>query len=156
MPTVRTSHWRFGPFTGLYALMRFVFLAILGMLSDRFGRRVVLLLSLAGSVVDYVFMAIGPSLSLLFLGRAIAGITGTSMAATSAYIADVTPEDLHSRRYGQLGACFGIGFIIGPVIGGELGSHRVRAPFLAAAAMNDFVHGAGVAYGAQWGLGREA
>jgi len=113
-----------------------VFSPILGMMSDRYGRRPILLLSLAGAVVDYLFMAIAPSLSLLFVGRAIAGITGASMAVTSAYIADVTPEEQRSRRYGQLGACFGIGFIIGPVLGGLLGAWWVRAPFLAAAAMN--------------------
>ncbi len=128
--------WKFGAFTGLYALMQFVFSPILGVLSDRYGRRPVLLLSLAGAVVDYLFMAMAPSLALLFVGRAIAGITGASMAVTSAYIADVTPEDQRSRRYGQLGACFGIGFIVGPVIGGLLGAYWVRAPFLAAAAMN--------------------
>jgi DHA1 family tetracycline resistance protein-like MFS transporter len=128
--------WRFGAFTGLYALMQFIFSPILGVLSDRYGRRPVLLLSLAGAVIDYVFMAMAPSLSLLFIGRAISGITGASMAVTSAYIADVTPEDQRSRRYGQLGACFGIGFIIGPLIGGVLGAYWVRAPFLAAAAMN--------------------
>jgi DHA1 family tetracycline resistance protein-like MFS transporter len=128
--------WRFGAFTGLYALMQFIFSPTFGVLSDRYGRRPVLLLSLAGSVVDYLFMAIAPSLALLFVGRAIAGITGASMAVTSAYIADVTPEEQRSRRYCQLGACFGIGFIIGPVIGGLLGAWRVRAPFLAAAAMN--------------------
>jgi DHA1 family tetracycline resistance protein-like MFS transporter len=128
--------WKFGAFTGLYALMQFVFSPILGVLSDRFGRRPILLLSLAGAVIDYLFMAMAPSLALLFVGRAIAGITGASMAVTSAYIADVTPEDQRARRYGQLGACFGIGFIIGPVIGGLLGAYCVRAPFLAAAAMN--------------------
>lgn len=128
--------WRFGAFTGLYALMQFICSPMLGALSDRYGRRPILLLSLAGAVADYLFMAFAPSLTLLFVGRAIAGISGASMAVASAYIADVTPEDQRSRRYGQLGACFGVGFIIGPALGGLLGAWWVRAPFLAAAAMN--------------------
>lgn len=128
--------WRFGAFTGLYALMQFIFSPILGALSDRIGRRPVLLMSLAGSMIDYVLLALAPSLSLLFLGRAIAGITGASLAVASAYIADVTPENQRSRRFGQLNACFGVGFIVGPVIGGLLGEYWVRAPFLAAAALD--------------------
>jgi DHA1 family tetracycline resistance protein-like MFS transporter len=128
--------WRFGAFTGLYALMQFICSPMLGVLSDRYGRRPVLLMSLAGAVADYLFMALAPSMSLLFVGRAIAGISGASMAVAAAYIADVTPEDQRSRRYGELGACFGVGFIIGPALGGLLGAWWVRAPFLAAAAMN--------------------
>lgn len=134
----QTQHlgWLFGAFTGLYALMQCLFSPLLGLLSDRIGRRPVLLLSLTGAVLDYLFMAVAPTLGWLFLGRAIAGISGANMAVTSAYIADVTPEDQRSRRFGQLGACVGVGFILGPVIGGLLGAWWVRAPFLAAALMN--------------------
>jgi MFS transporter, DHA1 family, tetracycline resistance protein len=128
--------WRFGAFLSVYALMQFIFSPILGVWSDRIGRRPVLLLSLAGATVDYLFMAIAPSLALLFVGRAIAGLTGASMAVASAYIADVTPEAGRARRFGQLSACLGIGFIAGPVMGGLLGEIWVRAPFLAAAALN--------------------
>jgi len=128
--------WRFGAFLSLYALMQFIFSPILGLWSDRVGRRPVLLLSQSGAVVDYLFMALAPSLPLLFVGRAIAGITGASMSVASAYIADITPEDQRTRRFGQLSACFGMGFIAGPVIGGLLGGVWVRAPFLAAAALN--------------------
>jgi MFS transporter, DHA1 family, tetracycline resistance protein len=128
--------WRFGAFLSLYALMQFVFSPILGAWSDRLGRRPVLLLSLAGAAVDYLFMAFAPSISLLFVGRAIAGITGASLAVASAYIADVTSEDDRARRFGQLSACYGLGFIAGPVIGGLLGEVWVRAPFIAAAALN--------------------
>jgi MFS transporter, DHA1 family, tetracycline resistance protein len=128
--------WRFGAFLGLYALMQFIFSPLLGAWSDRIGRRPVLLLSLAGAAVDYVFMAIAPSLALLFLGRAIAGVTGASQAVASAYIADVTSEAGRARSYGLLSAFQGLGFIAGPLIGGLLGSVWIRAPFIAAAALN--------------------
>src|SRR5580700_11974856 len=128
--------WRFGAFLSLYALMQFIFSPILGIWSDRVGRRPVLLCSLAGAAVDYVFMAMAPSLTLLFVGRAIAGITGASQAVASAYIADVTSEAQRARRFGQLNAFQGLGFIAGPVIGGLLGDMWVRAPFMAAAALN--------------------
>jgi|SRR5450631_518154 len=128
--------WRFGAFLSLYALMQFIFSPILGIWSDRVGRRPVLLCSLAGAAVDYVFMAIAPSLMLLFVGRAIAGLSGASQAVASAYIADVTSEGDRTRRFGQLNAAQGLGFIAGPVIGGLLGTLWIRAPFIAAAALN--------------------
>jgi MFS transporter, DHA1 family, tetracycline resistance protein len=128
--------WRFGAFLSLYALMQFVFSPILGIWSDRVGRRPVLLCSLAGAAVDYVFMAVAPSLGLLFVGRAIAGITGASQAVASAYIADVTSEGERARRFGQLNAVQGLGFIAGPLIGGLLGTLWIRAPFMAAAGLN--------------------
>lgn len=128
--------WRYGTFLALYALMQFAFSPLLGALSDRFGRRPLLLMSLAGATVDYLFMTFAPTLWLLFVGRAIAGITGAVSAVASAYIADVTAEDQRARRFGQLGAAFGVGFIAGPAIGGLLGGVWTRAPFLAAAALN--------------------
>ena len=128
--------WRFGAFLSLYALMQFIFSPILGIWSDRVGRRPVLLCSLAGAAVDYLFMAIAPSLALLFVGRAIAGITGASQAVASAYIADVTSEGDRARRFGQLNAVQGLGFIAGPLIGGLLGTLWIRAPFMAAAGLN--------------------
>lgn len=128
--------WRFGAFLGLYALMQFLCAPLLGALSDRFGRRPVLLTSLAGAAVDYSFMALAPSLAWLFVGRAIAGVTGANMAVAQAYIADVTPEDQRTRRFGLFSAAFGVGFIVGPVLGGLLGAAWVRSPFVAAAALN--------------------
>lgn len=128
--------WRFGAFLSLYALMQFVFSPILGIWSDRAGRRPVLLCSLAGAAIDYVFMAVAPSLGLLFVGRAIAGITGASQAVASAYIADVTSEGERARRFGQLNAVQGLGFIAGPLIGGLLGTVWIRAPFIVAAGLN--------------------
>lgn len=128
--------WRFGAFLALYALMQFLFSPVLGALSDRFGRKPVLMLSLAGASVDYAFMALAPSLWMLFAGRAIAGVTGASMAVASAAITDLTGPDERTRRFAQMSACFGIGFIAGPAIGGMLGEISVRLPFVAAAALN--------------------
>ncbi len=128
--------WRFGAFLGLYALMQFLCSPMLGAISDRVGRRPVLLASLAGAAVDYVFMALAPSLAWLFVGRAVAGITGANMAVAQAYVADITPEAQRARRFGLFSAMFGVGFILGPVLGGFLGEAWTRAPFLAAAALN--------------------
>ena len=128
--------WQYGALLSLYAAMQFLFAPLLGALSDRYGRRPLLLISIFGAAVDYVFMAFAPNLALLFVGRAISGITGANMSVASAYITDITPEEGRAKRFGQMSAIFGIGFIIGPVLGGFLGEIWVRAPFLAAAALN--------------------
>jgi DHA1 family tetracycline resistance protein-like MFS transporter len=128
--------WRFGAFLSLYALMQFLCAPVLGALSDRFGRRPVLLISVAGAAIDALLMAFAPSLWMLFVGRAIAGMTGASMAVASAAIADLTPEHQRARWFGRMGASFGLGFIAGPAIGGVLGDHGVRLPFVAAAVLN--------------------
>jgi DHA1 family tetracycline resistance protein-like MFS transporter len=128
--------WRFGAFLALYALMQFVFAPILGALSDRHGHRPILMLSLAGAAIDYLFMAFAPSLWLLFVGCAIAGMTGASMAVASAAVTDLTGEQERTRRFAQMSACFGVGFIAGPAIGGILGEISVRLPFMVAAGLN--------------------
>jgi DHA1 family tetracycline resistance protein-like MFS transporter len=125
-----------GLMLALYSAMQFLLSPVLGVLSDRFGRRPVLLLSLAGAAIDYVVMALAPHLWLLVIGRAIAGITAANMAVATAYITDISPEDIRARRFGYFHAMFGIGFIIGPVLGGILGDIWVRAPFIAAAVLN--------------------
>lgn len=125
-----------GIMISLYALMQFVFSPILGALSDRFGRRPILLISLAGAALDYVVMAFTPELWILLVGRAIAGITSANMAVATAYVTDITPEEKRAERFGYIHAMFGIGFLIGPVLGGFLGEYWVRAPFLAAAVLN--------------------
>jgi MFS transporter, DHA1 family, tetracycline resistance protein len=126
----------FGAMLALYALMQFVFAPVLGVLSDRYGRRPVLLISLAGAAIDYLIMAFTPHLWLLFAGRAVAGLTAANTAVATAYLADITPETDRARRYGLFHAFFGAGFVMGPVIGGALGDISVRDPFLAAAALN--------------------
>ncbi len=125
-----------GIMTALYAIMQFICAPVLGSLSDRLGRRPVLLISIAGAAVNYLFLAFAPSLWLLLIGRAIAGLTGANISVAMAYITDISPEDKRARRFGLFNAMFGIGFIIGPVLGGALGDHWLRLPFIAAAVLN--------------------
>ena len=115
-----------GLMIALYGGMQFVFSPVLGSLSDRLGRRPVLLISLAGAAVNYLFLAFAPSLWMLLLGRAIAGLTSANVSVATAYITDISPEDKRARRFGLVNAMFGIGFIIGPVMGGALGDHWLR------------------------------
>jgi DHA1 family tetracycline resistance protein-like MFS transporter len=119
----------------VYASMQFIFSPILGNLSDRFGRRPVLLCSLLGLTFDYLMMSIAPVVWYLFIGRVIAGIAGAAVATATAYMADITPPHKRTHRFGLIGAAFGLGFIIGPVVGGELGEFGPRVPFYAAAGL---------------------
>lgn len=125
-----------GVMLALYSACQFLFSPVLGVLSDRFGRRPVLLVSLAGAAIDYVVMAFAPELWLLVIGRAIAGITSANMAVATAYITDISSEEQRAKRFGLFHAMFGIGFIIGPVLGGILGDVWLRSPFLVAAVLN--------------------
>jgi len=133
-----------GALAFVYAGMQFVCAPIVGNLSDRFGRRPVILLSLAAFGVDYLLMTLAPTIGWLFLGRAIAGLTGASYSAASAYIADVTPPEKRAQGFGMLGAAFGIGFVVGPAVGGLLGGFGPRVPFVVAAgcALANFAFGA--------------
>ncbi len=117
----------------VYAIVQFICAPIVGNLSDRFGRRPVLLFSLLGFGIDYVFLALAPSYSWLFVGRIIAGITGASFTTAAAYIADVSTPETRAKNFGLIGAAFGIGFIAGPALGGLLATWGIRAPFFAAA-----------------------
>jgi DHA1 family tetracycline resistance protein-like MFS transporter len=112
--------------------MQFIFAPLIGSLSDRFGRRRVILLSLFGSGLDYFVLASAPSLAWFFVGRIISGITGANIAAASAYIADVSPPEKRAGNFGLIGAAFGIGFIAGPALGGWLGDYSLRLPFYVA------------------------
>jgi DHA1 family tetracycline resistance protein-like MFS transporter len=117
----------------LYALMQFVFSPVLGSLSDRFGRRPVILMSLFGSGIDYLVLAWAPTIGWLYLARIVSGITAANFSAASAYIADVTPPEKRAAGFGMIGAAFGLGFIAGPAVGGLLGGLGLRVPFLVAA-----------------------
>jgi DHA1 family tetracycline resistance protein-like MFS transporter len=122
-----------GAFVTTWALMQFFFSPILGMLSDRYGRRPVVLLSNFGLGLDYIVMALAPTVGWLFLGRVLSGITSSSMPTANAYISDVTPPEKRAKAFGIFGAAFGIGFILGPAIGGWLGAISPRLPFWVAA-----------------------
>jgi DHA1 family tetracycline resistance protein-like MFS transporter len=126
--TARASEY-IGMFTTTWALMQFVFAPVLGLLSDRFGRRPVVLLSNFGLALDYFVMAVAPSIGWLFLGRVLSGITSASIPTATAYISDVTAPEKRSKAFGLLGAAFGAGFILGPAVGGWLGNHNPRLPF---------------------------
>lgn len=118
-----------------YAIMQFVCAPIMGALSDRYGRRPVLLASLFGFGLDYLFTAFAPTLSWLFAGRIVAGIMGASFTTAGAYIADISPPEKRAQNFGIIGVAFGLGFIIGPVIGGLLGGLGLRIPFLVTAGL---------------------
>jgi DHA1 family tetracycline resistance protein-like MFS transporter len=118
-----------------YAFMQFMFAPVLGNLSDQYGRRAVLLFSLLGFGIDYLFLAWAPSIGWLFVARVFSGITGASITTASAYIADISTPEKRAQNFGMIGAAFGMGFIIGPLIGGVLGQFGERIPFLFAAGL---------------------
>jgi len=118
-----------GIFSTAWALMQFVFSPVLGVLSDRFGRRPIVLLSNLGLGLDYIVMALAPTLGWLFVGRIISGITAASISTGTAYVADISPPDKRSGAFGLIGAAFGVGFVIGPAFGGVLGNWDPRLPF---------------------------
>lgn len=126
-----------------FAIMQFLFAPVLGNLSDQYGRRPVLLLSLLGFALDYLLLAFAPTIIWLFVGRLIAGIMGASITTATAYIADISTPEKRAQNFGMVGAAFGLGFIIGPVIGGLLGEYGSRIPFMAAAGLTflNFLYG---------------
>ena len=140
--TEHAAYW-IAVFGTLFAFIQFVCAPIQGSLSDRYGRRPVILLSCLGLGLDFIFMALAPTLAWLFVGRIISAMTSASFTTANAYIADVTPPDKRAQAFGMIGAAFGLGFIIGPVIGGQLGHYDVRLPFWFAAglALLNFLYG---------------
>lgn len=124
-----------GWLTFAYAFVQFLFAPVLGNLSDKYGRRPVLLFSLLGFGIDYLFLSFAPSIGWLFIGRVIAGITGASFTTASAYIADISTPENRAQNFGMIGAAFGLGFILGPMIGGLLGELGARVPFFVAAGL---------------------
>lgn len=133
-PTVVNDFY--GYFMATYAVMQFFASPVLGSLSDRFGRRPILLISLCGGGLDYLLMAFAPNLIVLFIGRMISGLSGASFTVATSYIADVSDDSNRSANFGLIGAAFGIGFIIGPLVGGVLGGFGPTVPFIGAAVLN--------------------
>lgn len=129
---VASASFVYGWLVGLYSLMQFLFAPVIGSLSDRFGRRPVILLSLFGTGLDYFLLAWAPTLAWFFVGRLISGITGANYSAAAAYVADVSPPEKRSANFGIIGAAFGLGFIFGPALGGWLGEFGLRVPFVVA------------------------
>ena len=125
----------YGLLIALYSLMSFLFASFIGALSDRFGRRPVLLLSLLGLAADYVIIALAPNLTWLVVGRLVAGALGASFVTATAYIADISAPEDRAKNFGLLGAAFGLGFIVGPLLGGVLGGIDLRLPFWVAAGL---------------------
>lgn len=132
-----------GLFMSVWALMQFLASPVIGALSDRFGRRPVILASNLGLGLDYLLMALAPALWVLFVGRVLAGIFSATVSAAQAYIADITPQEKRAGAFGMLGAAFGLGFVLGPALGGILGHYDLRLPFFAAAGMSlaNFLYG---------------
>ena len=131
-----SSAARYGGWLNMcYAVMQLLFAPVLGNLSDKYGRRPVLLFSLFGFSMDYLFLSFAPTIFWLFVGRCISGITGASFTTAAAYIADISNQENRAKNFGMIGAAFGLGFIIGPVIGGVLGQWGARVPFYAAAGL---------------------
>ncbi len=122
-----------GWITFAYAITQFIFAPLIGNLSDKYGRRPIILISLFAFSLDYILLAFAPTITWLFVGRIIAGISGASITTASAYIADVSTPENRAKNFGMIGAAFGLGFIIGPVMGGMLGQYGSRVPFYAAA-----------------------
>ena len=125
-----------GIMTFIYALMQFVFMPIIGGLSDAYGRRNVMLISLFALGIDYIIMGLAPTIGILYIGRMISGATGATYSTANAFIADISPPEKRAQNFGMIGAAFGIGFILGPAIGGLLGHFGTRVPFFAAAAVS--------------------
>ncbi|NNE55632.1 MAG: MFS transporter, partial [Flavobacteriales bacterium] len=127
----------------IYAVMQFIFAPILGGLSDKFGRKPVLLIAMFGFAIDYIIIALAPTMVWLFIARVISGICGSSLTVANAYIADISRPEERAKNFGMIGAAFGVGFVIGPALGGLLGEIGTRIPFYVAAGLSvlNFIYG---------------